>query len=585
MKKTKIVCTIGPSTETDEAILEIMSAGMDVARLNFSHGDHAEHLARIESIKRSRKQLGKHVGIMADLKGPEIRIGKFEKTPVYFKPGDRFVLTTRDVIGNQGMVSVSYHGLPSDVAVGSRILIDDGLVEFIVEDIVDGTDIVTKAVNHGELKDRKGVNIPNARINLPSLVEKDIEDIKFAIAQDVDYIAASFVRSAQDVINIKRILEENGGENIGIISKIENEEGVINLDEIIEVSDGIMVARGDLGVEVSNERIPLVQKDMIRRTNYAGKPVITATQMLDSMIRNPRPTRAEVTDVANAILDGSDAVMLSGETAAGKYPLESVQQMVRIAKSIEGSNDFKKLMDERMNWAETDTTNVIAMSARQISETLGANAIVAATTSGATARAISKFRPMTTIVAATYDDHVARAMSMVWGVTPVITKRVEHTDELIDSSIYASLRSGLIFEGELIVLTAGIPAGVGGTTNLIKVHTIGKILLQGQAIGKGSVVGRVCKGSTVEEIKDKFQDGDIIVANYTDADLVEYIERSSGLIVQEGGLTSHAAITAIHFKKPAIIGVNYEMAEIVDGQTITLDAISGIVYDGEAKVI
>lgn len=346
-----------------------------------------------------------------------------------------------------------------------------------------------------------------------------------------------------------------------------------------------MVARGDLGVEVSNERIPLVQKDMIRRTNYAGKPVITATQMLDSMIRNPRPTRAEVTDVANAILDGSDAVMLSGETAAGKYPLESVQQMVRIAKSIEGSNDFKKLMDERMNWAETDTTNVIAMSARQISETLGANAIVAATTSGATARAISKFRPMTTIVAATYDDHVARAMSMVWGVTPVITKRVEHTDELIDSSIYASLRSGLIFEGELIVLTAGIPAGVGGTTNLIKVHTIGKILLQGQAIGKGSVVGRVCKGSTVEEIKDKFQDGDIIVANYTDADLVEYIERSSGLIVQEGGLTSHAAITAIHFKKPAIIGVNYEMAEIVDGQTITLDAISGIVYDGEAKVI
>lgn len=585
MKKTKVVCTIGPASESEDMLRQLMAAGMNVCRLNFSHGDHSEHLERMNNIKKIRKELGKHVGIMLDLKGPEIRIGKFETNPIQLKPGDRFTLTTRDIIGNNEIVSVSYAGLPNDVAVGSRILIDDGLVEFIVEEIIDGTEIVTRVVNYGELKDRKGVNVPNVKIKLPSLVDKDIEDIKFGIENEVDFIAASFVRSADDVLNIKKVLEENGGADIKIISKIENEEGLDNLEEIIEISDGIMVARGDLGVEVSNERIPIVQKDIIRKTNIAGKPVITATQMLDSMIRNPRPTRAEVNDVANAILDGSDAVMLSGETAAGKYPLESVMQMVKIAESMEASVDFEKAMEERRYWLENDSTNVIAMSVRQIAERLKANGIIAATTSGVTARAISKFRPLTTIVAATYSEKVARSLSLVWGVSSVITKKYEHTDELIDSSIYSSLRAGLVFEGELVVLTAGIPAGIGGNTNLIKVHTVGKVLLQGQAIGKGSVVGRVCKGSTVKEIKDKFVDGDIIVAEYTDAELVEYIERASGIIVSEGGLTSHGAIAAIHFKKPAIIGVNYSMAEIIDGQIITLDAISGIVYDGVAKVI
>lgn len=585
MKKTKIVCTIGPASESEETLRALMATGMNVCRLNFSHGDHVEHLERINKIKKIRKEVGDHIAIMLDLKGPEIRIGKFEQEPIQLAPGDKFTLTTRDIIGNKEIVSVSYVGLPNDLSIGSRILIDDGLVEFIVEDIVDGTDIVTKVVNYGELKQRKGVNVPNVKINLPSLTQKDIDDIKFGIENEVDFIAASFVRSSQDVLNIKKVLEENGGEQIKIISKIENEEGVENLDEIIEISDGIMVARGDLGVEVSNERVPLVQKEIIRKTNFAGKPVITATQMLDSMIRNPRPTRAEVNDVANAILDGSDAIMLSGETAAGKYPIESVSQMVKIAENIEGSIDFKKAMEIRNSWTEDDSTNVIAMSVCQISERLNANGIVAATTTGTTARSISKFRPFTTIVAATYDEKVARSLALVWGVYSVITKRVEHTDELIDTSIYSALRGGLIFEGELIVLTAGIPAGIGGTTNLIKVHTVGKILLQGQAIGKGSVVGRVCKGESAKQLKEKFMDGDILVAKYTDADIVEYIERASGIIVSEGGLTSHGAIAAIHYKKPAIIGVNYEMADIKDGQIITLDAISGIVYDGVAKVI
>lgn len=585
MKKTKIVCTIGPASESEAILRRLMATGMNVCRLNFSHGDHSEHLERINRIKKLRDELDAHIGIMLDLKGPEIRTGKFENgMTVSLKPGDKFILTTREVLGNQNICSVSYKDLTKDLSVGARVLIDDGLLELVVEDIQD-TEIFTKVINYGEIKDRKGVNIPNVKMNLPALTEKDIEDIKFGIENDVDFIAASFVRKADDIINIKKVLEENGGDSIQIISKIENEEGLINLDEIIEVSDGIMVARGDLGVEVSNEKVPLVQKEIIRKTNYAGKPVITATQMLDSMIRNPRPTRAEVNDVANAILDGSDAIMLSGETAAGKYPVEAVETMVRIANNIEASVDFKKLNEARKYWSENDSTNVISMSVCQIAERLNANGIVAATTTGATAKAISKFRPNTNISAATYDSKVARKLSLVWGVYPVITKKVELTDELIDSSIFSSLKAGLIFEGELIVLTAGIPAGVGGTTNMIKVHTVGKILLQGQAIGKGSVVGKICIGSSVEEIKDKFEDGDIIFARYTDADMVNYIGRSSGLIVSEGGLTSHAAISALHFKKPAIIGVNYEMNLIQDGQIVTLDAISGIVYDGVAKVI
>lgn len=585
MKKTKIVCTIGPASESEEVLRQLMGAGMNVCRLNFSHGDHSEHLERINRIKKLRQELGLHVGIMLDTKGPEIRIGKFKDgMTVSLKPGDKFILTTRDIIGDENIVSVTYKDLPKDLIVGARLLIDDGLVEFVVEKIED-TEIYTRVVNYGELKDRKGVNVPNVKINLPAITDKDIADIKFGIENDVEFIAASFVRKASDVLNIRKILEQNGGQDIQIIAKIENEEGVENLDEIIEIADGIMVARGDLGVEVSNERVPLVQKEIIRKTNYAGKPVITATQMLDSMIRNPRPTRAEVNDVANAILDGSDAVMLSGETAAGKYPVEAVRTMVRIAENIEASVDFYKLNNVRKSWEEKSSTNVISMSVVTIAEKLSSNAIVAATTTGATAKAISKFRPHTIISAATIDPKVARRLSLVWGVYPVLTRRVEHTDELIDSSIYAALRAGLIFEGDLIVLSAGIPAGTGGTTNLIKVHTVGKIILQGQAIGKGSVVGRACIGSSADEIKDKFQDGDIIISRYTDADMVEYIGRSAGIIVSEGGLTSHAAITALHFKKPAIVGVNYEMSRVEDGQVITLDAISGIVYDGVAKVI
>lgn len=585
LKKTKIVCTIGPASESEEKLTELMQLGMNVCRLNFSHGDHSEHLSRIEAIKKVRQRLDKHVAIMLDTKGPEIRIGTFkDHMTVNIEAGQPFTFTSRDIIGDENIVSVSYDKLPEDVEVGSRILVDDGLVEFLVESI-EGTEIHTRAVNYGEIKDRKGLNAPAIKINLPALTEKDISDIKFGVENGIDFIAASFIRKADDVMAIREVLEECGGEHVHIISKIESQEGVDNLDEIIEISDGIMVARGDLGVEVPNERVPLVQKDMIRKCNMLGKPVITATQMLDSMIRNPRPTRAEVNDVANAILDGSDAIMLSGETAAGKYPTQAVETMVRIAKHIENSIDYKKAVEIRKTWIENDPTNAISNSVTRISEQLDAAAVIASTTSGATARAVSKFRPEAPIIATTHKADVARKLSLVWGVQPILTKRIELTDQLIDNSISESLKYEYIKEGDLIVLSAGIPASTPGTTNMIKVHTVANVLAQGQAIGKGSVVGKACLVEKAEDLEGKFNDGDIIVAKYTDADMVTYIEKSAGIIVEQGGLTSHAAITALHYRLPAIIGAVQKDRKIEDGQIITLDAYSGIVYEGEAKVM
>lgn len=585
MKKTKIVCTIGPASESPEKLKQLMETGMNVTRLNFSHGDHEEHLERIDNIKKIRKQLGMHVAIMLDTKGPEIRIGKFkDKMIVNLSQGDKFTFTTRDIMGDQSIVSVSYKNLPKDLSVGSRILVDDGLVEFVVEEI-DGTEIHTRVVNYGAIKDRKGLNAPSIQINLPALTEKDMGDIKFGVENGVDFIAASFIRKADDVLAIREVLEDCGGEDVHIISKIESEEGVDNLDEIIEVSDGIMVARGDLGVEIENSKVPLVQKEIIRKCNLAGKPVITATQMLDSMTINPRPTRAEVNDVANAILDGSDAVMLSGETAAGKYPVESVQTMVNIALDMEESIDFKRANSKRTELVEDDPTNAISNSVTRIASQLHADAIVAATSSGATARAISKFRPENTLVVTTPSDKVARKMSMVWGAQPILTKEVSETDQLIDNSVSEALKHGYIDEGDLVVLTAGIPASTPGSTNMIKVHTVANIISQGQAIGRGSVVARACIVEKAGDLADKFQDADIIVAKYTDANMVPYIEKSSGIIVEQGGLTSHSAITALHYRLPAIIGVEDITNLIEDGDTITLDAFSGIIYEGSASVI
>ncbi len=447
-------------------------------------------------------------------------------------------------------------------------------------------DIICKVLNGGTLKDHKGVNVPNVAINLPAITEKDIGDIKFGIENDIDFIAASFIRKAEDVIEIRKVLEENNGNDIDIISKIENREGVDNIDEIIEASEGIMVARGgDLGVEILTEEIPLIQKQIIKKCNMAGKPVITATQMLDSMMRNPRPTRAEVTDVANAILDGSDAIMLSGETAIGKYPVESVKTMYKIATKTEESLDYAEVLKLKTSAKDISTTNAISKATCTTAEDLDANAIVTATSSGYTSKAISKFRPRAPIIAATTSEKVMRKLSLVWGgVYPVMSVRSENTDEVIDMSINSAMEEGYIKEGDLIVITAGIPVGVSGTTNLIKVHTVGKVLLKGVGIGKKSISAKVCIGSNKEELERKFKEGDIIVSKFTDRDMVKYMEKASAIVVEQGGLTSHAAIVGLNLGKPTIVGATNATEIIKDGDTITVDSVTGRIYNGEAKV-
>lgn len=584
MKKTKIVCTIGPASESEMVLENLIHEGMNVARLNFSHGSHEEHKEKITTIKNVRAKTNVPIGIALDTKGPEIRLGTFVDERVNIERGDHITFTTRQVEGTKDIVSISYEGLPGDVNPGSRILIDDGLVEFVVESI-EGTEIYAVAQNYGEISNRKGVNLPSTDVKLPAITDSDREDILFGIEQEVDFIFASFIRSKADVLEIRKILEENGGEDIHIYSKIESEQGVRNLREILEVSDGVMVARGDLGVEIPTQEVPIVQKNMIRMANEMGKPVITATQMLDSMQRNPRPTRAEVNDVANAILDGSDAVMLSGETAAGKYPVESVRQMRSIAEVTEASQDFTETLAKRSEWPMDNTAESIADSACRIAKSIKAAAIVTSTQSGFTARQVSRYRPQTPIIAATPSAAVARKLSMCWGVFPAISSDAEHTDELIERSIFAALKTEIVTEGDQIVLTAGIPVGRGQATNLIKVHTIGDILVSGMGVGKGSATAKACVGSTAAELKERFEEGDIIVASYTGADLISFIEKSAGIIVEEGGLTSHAAIVGLHFGKPTIIGAENATKLIKDGDILTMDTSTGLVYAGEAQVI
>ena len=585
MKKTKIVATIGPASESEEILTELFLNGLNVCRLNFSHGNHEEHKIRIDNIKRVRAKLGLPIGIMLDTKGPEIRLGDFKEGTIELELGNIFTLTTRDILGDEEIVNVSYQGLPNDIEAGSRILIDDGLVELEVLEIINGTDIKCKALNYGTLKNHKGVNIPNVKINLPSITQKDIDDILFGIENEVDFIAPSFIRKASDVIEIRKILEDNKGDGIEIISKIENQEGVDNIDEILLASDGIMVARGDLGVEIETEEMPMVQKDLIKKANIIGKPVITATQMLDSMMRNPRPTRAEVTDVANAILDGSGAIMLSGETAAGKYPVESVKMMYNIALRTEKSIDYTALFNSKSIGNEISTTNAIGRATCTTATELGASAIITATSSGYTSKAISKFRPKAPIIAATTKKSVMRKLSLVWGVYPVLSPYSNTTDDVIELSIQSTVEANYVKEGDLVVITAGIPVGLAGSTNLIKVHTIGKVLVKGMGIGKSSILGRICVANNEEELELKFKEGDIIVSQDTDRDMVKYIEKASGIITEQGGLTSHAAIVGLNLHKPTIVGASQATTILKDGDLVTLDSTTGLVYKGEARVL
>ena len=463
IKKTKIVCTLGPVSENEETLRELIKNGLNVCRLNFSHGSHEEHKGRMDLVKKLREELNMPTAILLDTKGPEIRTGKFDAPEVLLEEGQTFTITMKDVMGNKEMCTVSYKGLANDVKTGDTILIDDGLVGLTVKE-VNGDDIVCEVQNSGIVKNHKGVNVRGVKVNLPAITEKDRSDIEFGIEQGIDFIAASFVRKVSDVLAIREILEENNATHIKIISKIENQEGVDNLDEIIEVSDGIMVARGDLGVEIPTEEIPVVQKLMIKKCNEAGKPVITATQMLDSMIRNPRPTRAEVTDVANAIYDGTDAIMLSGETAAGKYPVEAVKTMATIAKRAEETMRNRR---DKINKSK-NVTDAISYATCTTAMDLDARAILSSTASGHTARMVSKFRPDCPIIATTSDESVRRQLSLTWGVLPVMRNKSANTDQVIVNSIEAAKTAEYVNENDIVVITAG----GSETTNLIKVETV-----------------------------------------------------------------------------------------------------------------
>lgn len=584
MRKAKIVCTIGPASEAPEMLGKLMQAGMNVARLNFSHGDFEEHGARIRNIREVSKRLNKNVALLLDTKGPEIRIGKLAEEPIELVQNERIVLTTEEILGDKHRISVTYKDLPADVSIGSTILIDDGLVGLEVVGIR-GTEIECVIVNGGQIKSKKGVNVPGVRTSLPGITEKDANDIVFGIEQGVDFIAASFVRKASDVMEIRELLEKHNASHIQIISKIENREGVENLDEILEVSDGLMVARGDLGVEIPAEEVPLVQKMMIRKCNEAGKPVITATQMLDSMQRNPRPTRAEANDVANAILDGSDAVMLSGETAAGKYPVESVETMARIAEKAESALNHKEILERQRKAQQVTVTESISQAVANSALDLQAKAIITPTESGYTARMVAKYRPKSPIVAYTPSEQTMRKLSLVWGVIPVLGHKAKTTDEMIEFGIEGGMKEGLFRLGDLVIITAGLPVGQSGTTNLIKVHHVGQLIAKGQGLGTQCSTGQIVTARTPEEANAKMTEGSILVAVSTDKEYMPAIEKASAVITETGGITSHAAVVCLSLGIPVIVGVENAFEVLHDGLEATVYAEMGFIYSGKANVI
>ena len=579
LKKTKIVCTVGPSTDKPGVLESMMETGMNVARFNFSHGSHEEHAKRIARVREAANNVKKPIALMLDTKGPEMRLGLFAEGKVYLDKGQKFVLTGREVVGTKEKASVNHKYLPQEVAAGQTILISDGLVSLHI-DAVEGDDIITTVNNSGPISDRKRVAAPGVAVNLPPLSGQDVADIQFGIANQMDFIAASFIQRAADVLAIRKILED-GNYSMDIIPKIENAEGVKNIDEIIKVADGLMVARGDLGVEIPAEEVPLVQKMLIQKCNKAGKPVITATQMLESMMSNPRPTRAEASDIANAIFDGSDAIMLSGETASGQYPLEAVQTMARIAVRTETSLQLSDILIGKGIQLQRTTTDAISHATVQISHELGAAAILTSTQSGYTARMVSKYRPQSTIVAVTPSAKTVRRMLLLWGVYPILGPSFNNTDEMVQSAVSTSLQAGVVKDGDLVVVTAGVPAGLSGTTNMIRVHIVGNILMRGTGIGQRAVTGQIVVVTSIKDITTKFKAGDILVVNSVDEEIAPYAAKAAAIIAEEGGLTSHAAIVGVSFGMPVLVGVDGATECLQDGAIVTVDASRGIVYQGE----
>ena len=573
--KTKIVCTMGPNLFEKHLIAPLMKAGMNVARFNFSHGTYETHQHYYDEVCRIRDELGLPVATMLDTKGPEIRVRSFKNGRVTLQNGQLFTLTTDEVEGDEERVSITYKELPQDIAVGSSILIDDGLIGMQVERI-DGADIVCRVLNGGVVSNNKGVNIPNAHLSMPFISEKDHQDILFAIKNGYDFIAASFTRCADDIMQIRHILQENNCHTINIIAKIENMEGVENIDEILRVVDGVMVARGDLGVEVPLEDVPSLQKKLIQRGIAAGKPVITATQMLDSMIKNPRPTRAEATDVANAIYDGTSAIMLSGESAVGAYPVEAVETMVRIALRAEADMDYIRRFS-RDTSASTDVTNAISHATVTSAHDLNASAIITVTKSGSTARILSRYRPACVIVGCTTEKHVWRQLALSWGTVPLMIAEESNTDDLFEHAVDAAVQNGLVHDGELVVLTAGVPLGISGTTNLMKVHVVGHLLSRGQGLHGGKVVAPLCVIRNLEKDAKDFNTGDVIVCHQTTREMFSMLRKSSAIVLEDDNPEGHGAIAGMSLDIPVIIGAKNATNILKSGAVVTVDGEKGTV--------
>ncbi len=584
MRKTKIICTLGPATDNEETLRSLMLAGMDVVRLNFSHQSQEEQKVRSDMVKRLRKELGVPVALLLDTKGPEIRTTSFSTPKIVLKQGELFTLTTRDIVGDETIAGVTFPRLAQEVKPGARILIDDGLIELRVESCTD-TDVHCTIINGGTISANKGINIPGTHLSLPFISEKDRRDIAFAVKEDFDFIAASFTRSAQDIIEMRTELEKLNCHKIRIIAKIENSDGVENIDEIIRFADGIMVARGDLGVEIPLEEIPVIQKELIKKAYNAGKQVITATQMLDSMMKNPRPTRAETTDVANAIYDGTSAIMLSGETAAGLYPLESLKTMATIAERAECDIDYKSRFEKREFGGAPNVTAAISHATCTTAHDLGAVAIMTVSKSGRTARTISKYRPACPIICGTTDETVQRQMNLSWGVTPIIVQEQNNTDELFDHVVSVARKKGLVQNGDLVVITAGVPLGISGTTNLLKVQLVGDILVSGVGVNKGIVCGNLCVCKDEEQAKKEFKEGDILVIPSTSNHILSLFKSAAGVITEAPGMNSHAAIVGLALDKPVIVAADNATQLLKSGTTVTLDASRGIVFCGVEKIV
>ncbi len=580
MRKTKIVCTMGPSTADDEVLRKLMLSGMNVARQNFSHGDHESHKKVFEQVKRLREELDLPIASMLDTKGPEVRVKQFAEGKAELTDGSDFILTTREVDGTDEIVSITYKNLAKDIDAGTRILIDDGLIELKVNSIInaeDGDDIVCRVVHGGIISNNKSCNFPGIKLSMPYLSERDKSDLKFGVETGFDFIAASFVSTDEDILEIRKFLDENGGSDIKIIAKIENQEGVDNIDDILRVSDGIMVARGDMGVEIAFEEIPRIQKLLIEKGYRAGKQVITATQMLDSMIKNPRPTRAETTDVANAIYDGTSAIMLSGETAAGLYPVEAVQTMTKIAEKTENDIDYAKRLRNRIESENDNVTNAISHATVTTALDLKAKAILTVTKTGSTAKFLSKYRPNRPILSCTPSERTWRQLNLSWGVVPLMSSEQSDTDSLFAHAVDCAVRKGYLDTGDLVVITAGVPIGISGTTNLMKVHVVGDVLVKGTGITDKQVTAPICVARNAEDARRNFVSGEILVMEETNNELMQILRSAGGIVVEKSGENSHAAVVGLSLDIPVIVGAENATKILKSGTTVKLDAAKGIV--------